>query len=284
MLSTSKSCRNPSLRRIGSAFLASCALAACASEPSSPPPPPQHAPRRAPEQRVQRRSRVLVRELAPIAAAARTSTPLAMNAGRALEAQLTAALAGCDGIVLVDPVDLESAPVEFRERLVDYEVRGELSGDTKTIDKLSLTLVAARGGTPVEHFEQPCALTSTALTLSDDDARKLARGIGESLARRPWSTSVLDKAERMLIIGGGRTTGLMLGERLCVRRHPEKMYEQGIDSWIEVSGQEVAQIVVENYVGDGRLERGAQCRLVAGTIGGFEINELSVGEVGDETR
>jgi hypothetical protein len=227
---------------------------------------------------------VIVRELAPIALAARTSTPLAVNAARAIEAQLSAALAGCSDIVVVDPVELESAPPEFRERLIDYEVRGELSGDAKAINKVSLALVAVRGRTAIEHFEQPCALSATTLALDDDAVRTLARGIGESLARRPWSTSVLDKAERMLIIGGGKSTGLLLGERLSVRRHPEKMYEQGIDNWIEVSGQEVAQIVVENYVGDGRIERGAQCRLVGGTIGGFEINELSVGEVGDETH
>jgi hypothetical protein len=283
MLSTSKTCRIPSLQRALSILVAGCALAACASEPSSSP-PRQYAPRHAPEQRVQRRSRVIVRELAPIAAAARTSTPLAMNAARAIEAQLSNALAACGGIVVVDPVDLESAPPEFRDRLLDYEVRGELIGDAKAINKVSLALVAVRGGTAIEHFEQPCALNATALALDDEAVRSLAREIDDSLARRPWSTSVLDKAERMLIIGGGRSTGLMLGERLMVRRHPDKMYEQGIDNWIEVSGQEVAQIVVENYVGDGRTERGAQCRLVGGTIGGFEIGELSVEELETEAR
>jgi hypothetical protein len=227
---------------------------------------------------------VLVRDFAPAAQGSLASSPFAAQVGQTLQSQLMTALTGCSNIVVVDPVELESAPPEFRDRLIDYVVRGELSGESKSITKVAFTLEAVRGGTQIEHFEQTCALTSTAPTLDDAAAQSVAREIGESLARRPWSTSVLDKAERMLIIGGGRSTGVTLGERLSVRRHADKMYEQGIDNWIEVSGQEVAQIVVEAYVGDGRKERGAQCRLVAGTIGGFEINELSVGEVGDDAH
>jgi hypothetical protein len=267
MLSTSTprraaACR--ALRRIPF-LLISGLLAACAAQEETAPSPPL---RLASEVHAPKKSRVLVAE---------------DDRAGALHEQLVAALRGVSELVLVDPVDVDAAPAESRERWLDYTARCALDGDPRKGAKCVVELVAARGGGVVERFVLPVSRGSRGPQIDEGILGAFARNLGETLARQPWSTSVLDVAERRLIIGGGRSTGIALGERLAVRHHTVATDDAGDRSAI-APGRDVAEIVVESYVTDGASERGAECRLARGSIGGFEVGELSVEELSPLAR
>jgi hypothetical protein len=182
-------------------------------------------------------------------------------------------------LACVDSVDVEGAPPAFQSALYDYALEGTLACAEDKITRITVRAVFARNGHEVASFASACegmSVHGAAIDAAAIDA--VAQRIAESLAQRPWSTSVLDKAERVLIIGGGPETGIELGEELIVRRLQAGNFERGIESWLEVPSIDVARIVVESFVGSSPTQRGAQCRLKGGSIGFFLIEELVVAQ------
>jgi hypothetical protein len=182
-------------------------------------------------------------------------------------------------LACVAPVDVEAAPPSFRQSLFDYVLDGTLHREDDRVTRVTLRASSARSGHEIARVSADCAPTPLGAGAPDSTViDSLAARIADAVAERPWSTAVLDKAERLLIVGGGAETGLYLGEELVVRKLQAGRFERGIETFVEVPSVEVARVEVEAFVGSnsGSAMRGAQCRLKSGSFGGFEIDQLVV--------
>jgi len=120
-------------------------------------------------------------------------------------------------------------------------------------------------------------------TKLDDDAlssaiSKLVSNLIENLLDKPWSAYILDTQQGQIIISGGKSQGLALGDELKIMKRGRIVTnpQTGID--IELPRTEVAKLKILSFVGNGNNEV-AICSLTTGSIVGLEVRQLVVQEL-----
>ena len=120
-------------------------------------------------------------------------------------------------------------------------------------------------------------------TKLDDDAlssaiSKLVSNLIENLLDKPWSAYILDTQQGQIIISGGKSQGLALGDELKIMKRGRVVTnpQTGID--IELPRTEVAKLKILSFAGDGNNEV-AICSLTTGSIVGLDVRQLVVQEL-----
>jgi len=99
------------------------------------------------------------------------------------------------------------------------------------------------------------------------------------IENRPWHTDILAFRNGQVFISGGSHQGLQIGDRFRVIRSGETVTSAQTGLPITLPGEEIAEIQVVEFFGDGEFSEGSVAQIVSGTIGANEsINELTVQE------
>jgi curli biogenesis system outer membrane secretion channel CsgG len=106
----------------------------------------------------------------------------------------------------------------------------------------------------------------------------LITNVMQKLQERPWHTDILDVGNGMVRISGGRTQGLKVGDQLSVERQGRTVISQQSGLPITLPGEEVAQIQIVSFFGEG-VSEGATAQVTRGVIAPDQANTLIVKEM-----
>lgn len=120
-------------------------------------------------------------------------------------------------------------------------------------------------------------------TKLDDDAlssaiSKLVSNLIENLLDKPWSAYILDIQQGQIIISGGKSQGLALGDELKIMKRGRIVTNPQTGFDIELPRAEVAKLKILSFAGGGNNEV-AICSLTTGSIVGLEVSQLVVQEL-----
>jgi len=109
---------------------------------------------------------------------------------------------------------------------------------------------------------------------------KLVSNLVENLLDQPWRSAVLSLEGGEVMIAGGRSEGLLEGDRLAVLLRGRTVLNPRTASPVELPGEKVATIEVISLAGDSPETSVARCRLVAGELpvpdpGSYVVEEES---------
>lgn len=107
---------------------------------------------------------------------------------------------------------------------------------------------------------------------------KLVSNLVENLTDKPWAAYILDQQDGKIIISGGKSQGLKVGDVLKVMKHGKTVKNPQSGLLVELPRQEVAQIKVESFAGDGNNEVSI-CTVYSGSIAGISTDQLIVQEL-----
>ena len=93
----------------------------------------------------------------------------------------------------------------------------------------------------------------------------LMTNLMQKLQQRPWSTDVLNVNGAQVIVSGGASEGLRLGDRLTVARRGKLVMSQQTGLPIELPSEPVATLQVTGFFGVGDAE-GSQTRIIDGAV------------------
>lgn len=117
-------------------------------------------------------------------------------------------------------------------------------------------------------------------TLNDSSIRQaiseVVNRLTNELNSRPWQTSIIGSDQGRYFISGGKTQGLRPGMEFSVQTVGKKVKSPQTGFDIVLPGKEVAQIRVESLFGDTEMSEGAVASVVAGSLQGFAIEQLTV--------
>jgi len=99
----------------------------------------------------------------------------------------------------------------------------------------------------------------------------------QKLEERRWHTDILDASADTVRISGGASQGLKLGDQFRVERPGKTVISQQTGLPITLPGEEVAQIRVVSFFGQGDAE-GATARIVSGGVQPDQMRDLIVTE------
>jgi len=105
----------------------------------------------------------------------------------------------------------------------------------------------------------------------------LINNVMQKLEERPWHTDILGAEGATVTISGGPTQGLKLGDQLRVERPGRTIISQQTGLPITLPGEQVAQIQVVSFFGQGTAE-GAMARVTSGQIPRDQMQNLVVME------
>jgi curli biogenesis system outer membrane secretion channel CsgG len=106
----------------------------------------------------------------------------------------------------------------------------------------------------------------------------LMNNIVEKLGERPWHTDILRVANNQVIISGGPSQGLKVGDVLQVEQPGDIIVSSQSGLPITLPGQPVAQIRIASFFGEGDAE-GAVAVVTSGTVQPEMARTLSVKEI-----
>lgn len=107
---------------------------------------------------------------------------------------------------------------------------------------------------------------------------KLTSNLMENLLDRPWVAYILDIQDEQIIISGGKSQGLRVGDELRVMKRGKQVKNPQTGIMVELPGQEIATIRVAVLTGSDNNEV-AICRLESGRIDGTPASDLIVQEL-----
>ncbi len=105
----------------------------------------------------------------------------------------------------------------------------------------------------------------------------LINNVMQKLEERPWRTDILDVQGQTVTISGGPAQGLKLGDHFRVERQGRTVVSQQTGIPITLPGEEIAQIEVTAFFGQGNAE-GARARIISGQVPSNEMPNLVVVE------
>lgn len=122
-------------------------------------------------------------------------------------------------------------------------------------------------------------------TKLDDEAlssaiSKLVSNLIENLLDKPWAAYVLDVQGEQVIVSGGKSQGLQVGNTLSVVKRGRKVKNPQTGIEIELPGQEIGRLEVLAFAGEGNNEVSI-ASFVEGGIGGLSYEQLIIKEVKD---
>ena len=119
-------------------------------------------------------------------------------------------------------------------------------------------------------------------TLNDASIRQaiseVVNRLSTEFSRRPWQTSLIGMDKDRYFISGGKTQGLKPGMVFSVQTLGERVKSPQTGFDIVLPGKEVAQIRVDALFGDTEMSEGAATTVIAGSLQGLKIDQLTVRE------
>ena len=117
----------------------------------------------------------------------------------------------------------------------------------------------------------------------DDEAlsaaiSKLVSNLIENLLDKPWAAYILDVQQSQIIVSGGESQGLKLGDELRVMKRGRMVKNPQSGLEIELPREEIARLKVISFMGKGNNEVSI-CKLASGSITGVKVDQLIVQEL-----
>ena len=123
-------------------------------------------------------------------------------------------------------------------------------------------------------------------TLNDKAIRAAIANLMDSLIGtiedRPWETYVLSIEGENVLIGGGASQGLRIGDRLTAIQKGKQVRNRQTGFMIDLPGKEIARLQVVSFFGKSETDEGAVCKVVSGSLAGTALDSISVSEVREE--
>ena len=107
---------------------------------------------------------------------------------------------------------------------------------------------------------------------------KLVSNLIENLMDKPWVAYILDQKGGQIIISGGKSQGIKIGDVFKVMKRGRFVKNPQTGLKIELPRREIAQIRVNSTVGEGDNEVSI-CSLSSGNLSGVKMAELIVQEL-----
>lgn len=101
-------------------------------------------------------------------------------------------------------------------------------------------------------------------------------GIINNLLNRPWRSYVLSVDSNSVIIAGGAQQGLRIGDIFNVYQAGKIIKNPQTGIPIELPGQKIATIKVENQFGSSYTDEGSICSIAIGTLNGINLKDVYV--------
>jgi hypothetical protein len=117
----------------------------------------------------------------------------------------------------------------------------------------------------------------------DDEAlsaaiSKLVSNLIENLLDKPWVAYILDVQQGQVIVSGGKSQGLEIGDEFKVMKRGRVVKNPQTGLEIELPREEVAKLKVTSFTGNGNNEVSI-CRLTSGSVKGVKNDQLIVQEL-----
>jgi len=107
---------------------------------------------------------------------------------------------------------------------------------------------------------------------------KLVSNLIENLMDKPWAAYILDQQDGQVIITGGKSQGLNIGDKLKVMKRGRKVKNPQTGIMIELPRTEIAKLTITAFSGDGNNEISI-CTIASGKIAGLSIKNLIIEEL-----
>jgi hypothetical protein len=85
-----------------------------------------------------------------------------------------------------------------------------------------------------------------------------------------------------VLIGGGASQGLRIGDRLSAIQKGKQVRNRQTGFMIDLPGKEIARLQVVSFFGKSETDEGAVCKVVSGSLAGTALDSISVSEVREE--
>lgn len=107
---------------------------------------------------------------------------------------------------------------------------------------------------------------------------KLVSNLVENLMDKPWVAYILEQQQGQVIISGGQSQGLKIGDKLKVMQLGRKVKNPQTNMIIELPRTEAARLTIEAFSGEGNNEISI-CTVTDGNLAGLSIKDLVVQEL-----
>ena len=107
---------------------------------------------------------------------------------------------------------------------------------------------------------------------------KLVSNLIENLMDKPWVAYILDQQKGQVIISGGKSQGLKVGDELKVLKRGRKVKNPQTGMMIELPRTETAKLTIAAFSGEGNNEISI-CTVTGGSLAGLPIKDLVVQEI-----
>jgi len=107
---------------------------------------------------------------------------------------------------------------------------------------------------------------------------KLVSNLVENLMDKPWITYILDKQKGQIIVSGGKSQGLKIGDTLKVMKKGRKVKNPQTGMMIELPRTKIADLSVVAFLGTGKNEVSV-CTLSSGSLSRVSNKDVIVQEL-----
>lgn len=107
---------------------------------------------------------------------------------------------------------------------------------------------------------------------------KLVSNLVENLMDKPWVAYILDQQDGQVIVSGGKSQGLKVGDQLKAMKKGRKVKNPQTGMMIELPRTEAAKLTIAALSGDGNNEISI-CTVSGGSLAGLSTKDLVVEEL-----
>jgi len=108
---------------------------------------------------------------------------------------------------------------------------------------------------------------------------KLVSNLTENLLSQPWRSFVLSREGDNLVISGGQSQGIRVGDRFVLVKRGKTVANPQTGLEMELPGTNVATLEVVSLFGSSPLSEGSICKVVSGSAPGGDFTDYRVEEV-----
>jgi len=107
---------------------------------------------------------------------------------------------------------------------------------------------------------------------------KLVSNLEENLMDKPWAAYILDVQNGQVIVSGGKSQGLKVGDQLRVMKRGRKVKNPQTNMMIELPRTEIARLKVVGFSGTGANEISI-CTVSRGSLKGRPVKDLVIQDI-----
>lgn len=100
--------------------------------------------------------------------------------------------------------------------------------------------------------------------------------LANEMSSRPWQTYILKAQDNQIIIGGGKSQGIVPGMLFSVQTQGESVKSPQTGAFITIPGQKIAQLRIVSSFGDNELNEGSVATMISGSLAGQKPEQLIV--------